>query len=121
MRLLLDAHVPLILAKQLQNHGVDAVALEHWRDGEFRHADDEQILAAAYEEGRSLVTYDRRTIPPILRDWAEMEQHHAGVVLISARAIRPHEVGHLLRALRALVEESGDNDWQDQIVYLRPK
>lgn len=117
MRLLLDAHLPLAVATQLRLGGIDAIALQDWRGGELRHADDEQILTAAYEERRVLITYDRRTIPPLLRDWAELNQPHAGVILIGPRTIPPHDIGLLVRSLRALAEEYGTEDWHNQASF----
>ena len=119
MRLLLDAHLPRAVAQQLCQQKVDAVALADWQQGSYRSATDEAVLEAASPEGRVLVTYDRRTIPRHLRCLAEAGGHHAGVILIDERIIRPNDIGGLVRALLALVEESGDESWDDQVVFLR--
>ena len=71
MRLLLDAHVSPAIARDLQREDVDAIAVRDWLDGEYRSAPDDQLLAAAGADGRVLVTYDCRTIPPLLKEWAE--------------------------------------------------
>jgi predicted nuclease of predicted toxin-antitoxin system len=121
MRLLLDAHLSPAIARQLQREGVDAVALRDWLGGSHRQALDDQILAVAASDQRVLVTYDRRTIPPLLKEWAETSQQHAGVVLVDEQTLQPADIGGLLRALRALVAEHGDDDWQDRVIFLRAR
>ena len=37
----------------------------------------------------SLVTYDRRTIPPLLKTWAESGLHHGGVVFVDENGEGP--------------------------------
>ena len=119
MRLLLDAHVSPTVARNLQEEGLDAVAVSHWRDGNYRNTPDDQLLSAALREEGVLVTYDCRTIPLLLRDLAETEQHHAGVVLVDERTVPPDDIGGLLRSLRALAADSSGEDWRDRVVYLR--
>ena len=119
MRLLLDAHLSPVLARELQARGIDAVSIRDWRAGEYRTASDEQVLALAYAEGRTFVTYDLRTIPPLLQEWAESGRHHAGVVLVDDATIWPDGIGGLLDALSALLLETGDASWEDRVVFLR--
>lgn len=118
MRLLLEAHVPPAVARPLRAAGVDVVTLQEWLGGDYRHAPDQEILAAAVLENRVLVTFDLQTIPLLLTEWAETRQHHAGVILVDEKTIRPGDVGGMLRALRRLVAEAGDEDWQDQVRFL---
>ena len=118
MRILLDGHMPPIVAQQLQRDGTDAVCLRDWLGGSYRTAPDELILTAASSDDRVLVTYDCRTIPHLLKEWAETGQHHAGVVLVDERTVRPNDIGGLVRTLRALVERRGDEIWHDRILDL---
>lgn len=108
MLLLLDAHVPLSVAAELRKRGPDVETLEDWRDGDYRHSPDSEILLAAHSEGRVLVSYECRTIPRRLKDWAASGVHHSGVVLIDDRTIRSDDVGGLVRAIYALSVERGD-------------
>ena len=119
MRLLLDAHLSPVLVRELRARGIDAVSIRDWHNGEYRTASDEQILAVAYAEGRTLVTYDLRTIPSLLQEWAESGQHHAGVVLVDDATIRPDDIGGLVHALYTLVEETSTASWEDPVVFLR--
>ena len=119
MRLLLDSHLPVALGKRLRDTGLDVVALSEWLGGDYRTASDDRVLEAALADHRVLVTYDCRTIPRLLKDWAESGRHHAGVVLVDEVTIRPSDVGGLLRALTQLAERSQARDCADRVVFLR--
>lgn len=118
MRLLTDEHIPPSLARGLRRPGIDAVALRDWIDGNFRSASDAELLSAAYADRRVLATFDCRTIPPLLKEWAEARLHHAGVILVDERTFSPGPAGGMLRALVTLVERSRDDDWEDRVIYL---
>ena len=119
MRLLLDAHLSPVLARELQARAIDAVSLRDWHAGEYRAASDERILTAAYAEGRTLVTYDLRTVPVVLQEWVESGQHHAGVVLVDDATIQMDDIGGLIHALSTTSVESGAASWEDRVVFLR--
>jgi predicted nuclease of predicted toxin-antitoxin system len=115
-RLLLDANLPRALATALQRRGVDAVPLADWRDGRWRDADDERLLAAAAAEGRVLVTLDAATVPETAWRWVEAGRSHAGVLVITSR-INQADVGALVRAVQAAVDRLGGRPWRDLVVY----
>ena len=120
MRLLVETHVAEALVRGLQQHGLDAVALQDWHGGAFRTATDEEILAAAYQERRIIVTFDCRTIPPLLKEWAETGRHHGGVIFINSKSFAPDDIGGLQRALLRVRDLAGDQDWEDQAIFLLP-
>lgn len=119
MQLLLETHLRAALAVQLRRNGVDAVALQEWRGGEYRTAADEDILAAAFEEGRVLVTFDVNTIMPLVEEWAAAGRHHAGVIFVHSRTFPPDDIGRMLRALLAQIAAVGDEEWRDRTEFLR--
>src|SRR4051794_15137825 len=119
MRLLLDAHMSPAAARVLRAIGIDVYALSEWQSGYYRHHLDEEILAAAVADARTLVTYDERSFSPILAAWALDGRSHAGVILVNVRTIRQQDRGSQIRALRALVEQSGDEPWVDRVLHLR--
>ena len=119
MRLLVDAHLSPVLARELQARGIDALSFRDWHAGEYRTAPDELVLTIAYAEGRTLVTYDLRTMPVLLQEWAESGQRHAGVVLVDDATIQPDDIGGLIHAPSTLVVESGAASWEDRVVFLR--
>jgi hypothetical protein len=57
------------------------------------------ILTAALEEGLTLVTYDQRTIVPLLMRWRAEGRDHAGVILINRQSIAQADIGGQVRAL----------------------
>jgi hypothetical protein len=117
-RLLLDAHVPKSVADGLRSRGAEAISVADWRGGDMRVADDAALLRAAAEDRLVLVTFDLRTIPPLLKEWAETGQHHAGVVLVDDRTLRPDDVGSLVRAMAELTADA-TSEWTDRVVFLR--
>ena len=118
MRLILDIHVPSAVARGLQARGIDVVLGATWQDGTIRTASDADILTLAASEDRVLVSYDTKTLRPLAREWAERGHRHAGIILIDDRTYRQNDVGGIVRALRAIVAERGDEDWHDLMVYL---
>ncbi|MFN8636202.1 MAG: DUF5615 family PIN-like protein [Chloroflexota bacterium] len=120
MLLLLDAQFSQRVSRPLRASGIDSFTMEEWHGGEYRHKEDEEILEAAAAEGRTLVTYDEATIADLLRAWGMEGRSHAGIIFVKNQSIRQEDFGGQIRALRALVEERGDEVWRDLVVYLRP-
>lgn len=120
MHLLLDSHVPHAVAPPLQADGFDVETLAQWQDGIYLELSDEAILEAAFANSRTLVTYDCKTIPSLLRALASTGRSHGGVILIDEKTISQHDVGGLVRALRVLMQQYGDEDWTDWCHYLSP-
>lgn len=121
LKLLLDEHISPQVAKRLRRAGRPVVvyALAEWEDGSFLGQDDDACLREAAVQGLTLVTYDRRTIPPLLKAWAEAGLEHGGVVFVDEKTVSPADIGGLLRALRELVHETGDWDWAGRVCFLR--
>ena len=119
IRLLLDAHLSPAVAERLAAEGIDTICLRDWHGGNYRHAPDDQILMAAATEGRVLVTFDAHSIQPLVKEWVEAGRHYAGVIVISRKTIRQNDIGGLIHALRALVRDSGEQDWQDRLAFLQ--
>jgi hypothetical protein len=67
----------------------------------------------------TLVTYDRRTIPPLLKAWAEETHSHAGVIFVDEKTIFPADIGGLVKSLGVPVKQTRTWDWTDRIVFLR--
>ena len=55
----------------------------------------------------TLVTYDRRTIPPLLKTWAGAGRQHGGVIFVDEKTISPADIGALVLALSNLAKEAG--------------
>jgi hypothetical protein len=120
LKLLLDEHISPAVAVGLRrrHRSLTVNFMAEWEDGQFLGQDDSACLERAAEQGLTLVTYDRRTIPPLLKTWAEAGQDHGGVVFIDEKTISPANVGGQVRALSDLARNAGKWDWTDRICFL---
>jgi hypothetical protein len=121
LRLLLDEHISPDVAVGLRRRarGLVVHCLAEWEGGGFLGKDDAACLLVAAEQGLTLVTYDRRTIPPLLKTWAEEGRRHGGVAFVDEKTISPANVGGLVRALVQLAKETAEWDWTDRVCFLR--
>jgi predicted nuclease of predicted toxin-antitoxin system len=121
VKLLLDEHIAPAVARGLSSSGAAGLivdALRDWQSGVYLEAPDALILRAALVDGWTLVTYDLRTIPLLLKDWGEQGMAHGGVILVDERGIAQNEIGGLIRALLRLNASLGAASWQNRIVSL---
>jgi Domain of unknown function (DUF5615) len=121
LRLLLDEHISPDVAKALRRIGKNMVVycLPEWNNGHLPGVTDSILLDEAARQNLTLVTYDRRTISPLLKTWAETDRDHGGVVFIDEKTIPPSDIGGLARSLRQLHQETVGWDWRNRIVFLR--
>jgi hypothetical protein len=121
LKLLLDEHISPDVAGGLRrrNPAVEIHTMAAWESGRFLGLDDRACLLQAAAQQLTLVTYDRRTIPPLLKTWAEEERSHGGVIFVDEKTISPADIGGLVRALTQLARETGDSDWSNRIFFLR--
>lgn len=119
LRLLLDEHISPIVAKQLASRrkNMAIVGLPQWEDGLYLGARDDALLAAACEQNLTLLTYDCRTIVPLLQDWGKKGVAHGGAVLADERTIAQNDYGGLVRAVEILWDAQQDFDWTNRVVY----
>ena len=92
-----------------------------WESGNFLGKEDSACLLEAAKSRLTLVTYDRRTIPPLLKLWAEEERPHGGVIFVDEKTISPADIGGLVRALISLAGEAGKMDWSNPVYFLRSR
>ena len=95
-------------------------AVTTWQDGIYRATDDHDVLTAATNAGMTLVTYDLRTIPALLRQWAEDERAHSGVVFVDEKTIAQDDFGKLAKTLAELFKLENANSWTNRVIFLRP-
>jgi len=121
LNLLLDEHLSPDVAGGLRRHQkkISVHGLAEWEDGRFLGLADYLILTKAVAQKRTLVTYDRKTIPPLLKTWAETGRHHGGVIFVDEKTIPPSDFGGLVRALQKLCHESAEWNWTNRICFLR--
>lgn len=120
LHLLLDEHLPPAIVEHLQrrNPRIGIVSLQRWEAGAYLGVADDVLLAAAYQQQLTLVTYDRRTIAPLLKSWGEQEIPHGGIVFVNTRTFAPQNVGGLVGALAELWQALGQAEWTNRVVYL---
>jgi hypothetical protein len=121
LKLLLDEHISPDVADGLRrrNRSLIVRCMAEWEGGEFMGQEDSTCLREAASQGLTLVTYDRRTIPPLLKAWAEQERRHSGVIFVDEKTISPADIGGLVRALTNLSKQTGRWDWTDRVYFLR--
>jgi hypothetical protein len=120
LHFLLDEHLSPDVAEAVERGrpGVRITAIRNWRNGAYLGADDEGLIAAAHRDQLTLVTYDRRTIVPLMSRLASARASHGGVVLVDDRTIAADDIGRLARALTAVWDVFHADDWTDRVVYL---
>ena len=121
LKLLLDEHVALAVAAGLRRRhpSLIVVCLPEWENGEFLGQTDSACLHQAAAQGLTLVTYDRRTIPPLLKAWGEEGQKHGGVIFVDEKTMPPADVGALVQSLSHLVRKASKWEWTNRIFFLR--
>jgi hypothetical protein len=120
LSLLLDQHLSSEIAAQIRSKRpeIPIFSLYEWRDGAFIGIADPRILQAAMEDGLTLVTYDLKTIPPILAEWGISGISHGGVVFVNHFTIASNDFGRLVRALIYFWDQEHTRDWTNRIGFL---
>lgn len=121
LKLLLDEHVSPDVAAGLRRRHPSLVvyAMAEWEKGSLLGQDDSACLREAAGQKLTLVTYDRSTIPRLLKNWAEEGRTHGGVIFIDEKTVSPADIGGLVRALSEIYRETAKWDWTDRVLFLR--
>jgi hypothetical protein len=121
LRLLLDEHLSHDIAEGLHRRckTLTVYGLAEWEGGRFLGLADDEILKEAAAQKLTLVTYDLRTIPPLLKTWMEAGHDHGGVIFVDHRTIPSSDFGGLIRALQKLSRDAAKWDWTNRVCFLR--
>jgi hypothetical protein len=103
-----------IHAEALQAAGIDALTV---LDAGLAGRSDLDVLAAACESGRAVVTENVGDFSHISAEHLTAGRHHPGVLIaLSSRfSRRPAGVGSLVAAIRA----AADQPLEDRVIYLQ--
>jgi hypothetical protein len=120
LSLLLDQQISPEVAVQVhaRRPEISITSVYDWMNGAFVGQAGHLLLRAASDDYLSLVTYDRKTIPPLLAEWEALGVAHGGVVFIDNKTIAFHDFGRLVRALIYYWDLQSDGDWTDRIGFL---
>lgn len=117
----MDAHISPRVAEQVKVNRPEIVtySLQEWRGGALLEEGDDVILEAAVQERLAFVTYDQRTIAPLVMQWAMDGRDHAGVIFIDDKSIAQQDVGGKVLALISLWKLADSHDWTNAVSYLK--
>ena len=115
MKLLLDEQISGKVAERLRDRGHDVIAATD--DPSLRGLSDPDLFAAAQQQGRALVTYNRVDFEPIIREYAQMNHEHHGLVIVHPMRFPSWEFARLAAALESLLRETGLG--QSFVIWLR--
>ena len=121
LKFLLDAHISLEVSTQLQkkNASIAIHTLQKWEKGRYLQVSDEIILGVASRHSLTLVTYDLRTIPALIKTFPLQKRDHAGVIFVDNKTIKSNDIGKLIKALDNLWNRKHRNDWTNRTLFLR--
>ena len=101
MKLLLDEQISGKVAERLRNRGHDVTAAT---DGSsLRGLSDPDLFEVAQQQGRALVTYNRVDFEPIIREYAETNRAHHGLVIVHPMRFPSWEFARLVGAIESLL------------------
>jgi hypothetical protein len=121
LKLLRDEHISPAVANGIRRRNRSLVIhwMAEWEGGNFLGKEDSACLLEAARQKLTLVTYDLRTIPSMLKLWAEEGRSHGGVIFVDEKTISPADFGGLVRALIYLIGEAAELDWTNRVYFLR--
>ena len=115
MKLLLDEQISGKVAERLRDRGHDAIATT--ADPSLRGLSDPDLFGFAQRDGRAVVTYNRIDFEAIVREYADSNKQHNGLVIVHPSRFPSWEFGRLTKALAALV--GGPELGQSFLVWLQ--
>ena|SRR5579862_1320402 len=120
LKLLLDEQILPRVGEGLRRRSqeVEIRWLAECEGGRFLGQADSLLLELARAQNLTLVTYERKTIPPLLKAWAETGRDHCRVIFVDEKTIAPSDFG-LIRVLQTLWKEMSEWDWANRIVLVR--
>ena len=101
MKLLLDEQISGKVAERLRDRGHDVTAATD--DPTLRGLSDPDLFEVAQLQGRILVTYNRADFEPIVREYAEANREHCGLVIVHPTRFPSREFARLVAAIESFL------------------
>jgi len=122
LHVLTDEHIDpdVAVAARKRSRSIQIKTLFEWEDGHFVGASDEEVLREAARQAMTLLTFDLKTIPPLLRIWGERGIDHGGVIFVDNKSFAQNDVSGISKALAALWEFQRNLDWKNRCFFLTP-
>ncbi|MGN6256322.1 MAG: DUF5615 family PIN-like protein [Solirubrobacterales bacterium] len=117
MKLLLDEKISGKVAERLRDRGHDVTAVTD--DPTLRGLSDPDLFEVAQEEGRVLVTYNRVDFEPIIREYAQTNREHHGLVIVHPTRLPSWEFARLAAAIEGLLK--GPNLGRGFLIWLQAR
>lgn len=116
MKLYLDEDMSSRVAQALRERGHNAVSShEVGNDG----LSDQEQLRYATEQGRHLVTYNRRDYLMLANQWYQQKRHFTKILLMREDRYRRSDIGAQVRALEEfLAQRADDPNLMDCVEYV---
>jgi hypothetical protein len=115
VKLLLDEQISGKVAERVRDRGHDVTAATD--DPSLRGLSDPDLFEVAQQQGRALVTYNRVDFEPIVREYAETNRAHHGLVIVHPTRFPSREFARLAAALEGLLR--GPNLGMGFLIWLR--
>ena len=115
----IDPDVAVAVKKRCR--AISIISLFDWLDGHFVGASDEEVLREAARQGMTLLSFDLKTSPPLLRAWGERGVDHGGVIFVDSKSFAQNDIRGISKALVELWELQGQLDWKNRCFFLTPR
>lgn len=115
MKLLLDEQISGKVAERLRDRGHDVIATT--AEPSLRGLSDPDLFEFAQREGRAVVTYNRADFEAIVREYAETNRQHDGLVIVHPTRFPSWEFARLSKALADLIVD--DSPSKSFLIWLR--
>src|SRR4051812_10037724 len=121
LRVVLDEHIsPAIgVATRRSCRTFRAISIHDLEDSQLLGLPDRDLLVVLAHQHLTLVTFDLKTIPKLLRSWAEQNIPHGGVIFIDEKTFAQNDIGGVARALCRLYHSHGKLDWTNRTFFLQ--
>jgi hypothetical protein len=101
VKLLLDEQISGKVAERLRDRGHDVTAATD--DPSLRGMSDPDLFDVAQEQGQALVTYNRVDFEPIIREYAQTNREHHGLVIVHPTRFPSWEFARLAIAIEGVL------------------